>query len=179
MVKFFRKFENIQDFFDFFEVFHRKTFLYSELQSRAYHHKIPRKNPHRTVHVRSRGSTGENSFIPKTVRKCDFTWVKIAQVHSKPNKPTLKAYQNHRTVLNINYVYFHEKNAHAFQRYLRKYKFLSKSLESNSQGIRSKFLYHQNQHRLLNQKPYLDYKKSLQEKNLLLGIQPKYNKGKG
>ena len=107
MVKFFRKFENIQDFFDFFEVFHRKTFLYSELQSRAYHHKIPRKNPHRTVHVL--GRRGKNSFIPKTVRKCDFTWVKIAQVHSKPNKPTLKAYQNHRAVLNSNYVYFHEK----------------------------------------------------------------------
>ena len=51
MVKFFRKFEKIQDFFDFFEVFYRKTFLYSELQSSAYHHKIPRKNRHRTVHT--------------------------------------------------------------------------------------------------------------------------------
>ena len=55
------------------------------------------------------GRRGKNSFIPKTVQKCDFTWVKIAQVHSKSNKPTLKAYQNHRTVLNSNYVYFHEK----------------------------------------------------------------------
>ena len=55
------------------------------------------------------GRRGKNSFIPKTVQKCDFTWVKIAQVHSKSNKPTLKAYQNHRTVLNSNYLYFHEK----------------------------------------------------------------------
>ena len=55
------------------------------------------------------GRRGKNSFIPKTVQKCDFTWVKIAQVHSKSNKPTLKAYQNHRTALNSNYVYFHEK----------------------------------------------------------------------
>ena len=55
------------------------------------------------------GRRGKNSFIPKTVQKCDFMWVKIAQVHSKSNKPTLKAYQNHQTVLNSNYIYFNEK----------------------------------------------------------------------
>ena len=33
----------------------------------------------------------KNDFIPKTVKKRDFTWVKIAWVHSKSNKPTLKS----------------------------------------------------------------------------------------
>ena len=35
--------------------------------------------------------SGENSFIPKTVQKWDFTRVKIAWVNSKSNKPTLKS----------------------------------------------------------------------------------------
>ena len=34
---------------------------------------------------------GENGFIPKTVRKWDFTRVKNAWVDSKSNKPTLKS----------------------------------------------------------------------------------------
>ena len=38
----------------------------------------------------------------------------------------------------------------------------------------SKFLYHKIQYRLLNQKPYSDYKKSHQKKILFLGIQPNY-----
>ena len=46
-------------FFRLFRGFSYKTFLSSELQSRVYHHKIPRKILHRTVIVRSRGLTGE------------------------------------------------------------------------------------------------------------------------
>ena len=46
-------------FFRLFRGFSYKTFLSSELQSRVNHHKIPRKILHRTVIVRSRGSTGE------------------------------------------------------------------------------------------------------------------------
>ena len=37
------------------------------------------------------GELGKGGFIPKTVRKFDFTRVKIAWVNSKSNKPTLKS----------------------------------------------------------------------------------------
>ena len=78
MLKLFRIFLNIHEFFNFFEVFRMKLFLYSELQSRGIHHKIRKKIPHRTVLVRSLGDVGEIGFTSKTVRISDFTWVKIA-----------------------------------------------------------------------------------------------------
>ena len=59
------------------------------------------------------------------------------------------------------------KNAHAYLCNLRNYKFLSKFLESDSQGIWSKFLYPEIQHLSLIEKIYLDYEKSPQEKNKL------------
>ena len=46
------------------------------------------------------------------------------------------------------------KNAHGYKRFLRNSKFLSKFLESDSQGIRSKFLYHGIQRHSLNLKHY-------------------------
>ena len=46
----------------------------------------------------------------------------------------------------------------------------------DSQGISSKFLYHEIQHHLLNQITYLKYEKYPQEKILLLGIQPTYKR---
>ena len=99
----------IHDFLDFLGVFRIKLFC-----TVSYSHVLtiirsPVKFPIGLYMSGHGGRRGKNSFIPKTVQKFDFTGVKIAQVHSKSSIPTLKAYQNHRTVLNSNYVYFHEK----------------------------------------------------------------------
>ena len=37
------------------------------------------------------GRLGKNGFIAKTDQKCDFTWMKIAEVHLKSNKVALKS----------------------------------------------------------------------------------------
>ena len=109
MLKFFRIFMNIHDFFDFFMVFRSKVFC-----TASYSHVVD------TIRFATkfcvgwamsgcRARQGKNGFIPKTDQKCDFTGVKIAQVYSKSNKPTQKVSQNHGKVINSNRVHFHEK----------------------------------------------------------------------
>ena len=96
-------------FFNFFEVFRVKLFCAARCSHVVCTIRFAIKF-HIGQYISGRWARlGKNGFIRKTVQKQDFTWVQIAQVHSKSNKPTLKAYQNHRTVLNSNYVYFHEK----------------------------------------------------------------------
>ena len=73
---------------------------------------------------------------------------------SKSNKPTLKSIPKSPEAQ------FHEKtptHTYAYYKcYLRNYNFSSNFPESDSQGFRSKFLYHEIQHHSLNQKPCLD-----------------------
>ena len=56
---FFRIFLIFRVYFGLFRDFSYKTFLYSEKQSRVYHHKMPRKIPRWTLYVWSQGSTGK------------------------------------------------------------------------------------------------------------------------
>ena len=130
MLKFLRKFSKNPDFSTFWSFWYIK----------CYH----------TVHCK-------NGFIPKTDQNCDFTWLKMAQVKSKSNKPNLKSIPKSPEAQ------FHEKtptHTYAYYKcYLRNYNFLSNFPESDSQGFRSKFLYHEIQHHSLNQKPCLDQKK--------------------
>ena len=70
------------------------------------------------------------------------------------------------TVIKSNYSFNHEIA-------LRNNKFSSEFLESDSQGFRSKFLYHENQRHSLNQKHFFDYKKFSHEIELFLRSNPK------
>ena len=88
---FFRFFLNFLEFFRLFRGFLYKTFLYSELQSRAIHRWILLEILRRKNFVKLLCDVVQNCYIPKTVQNGGFTRVEIAWVHSKSNKPTLKS----------------------------------------------------------------------------------------
>ena len=78
MLKFFRSFLNIHDFFDFFEVFRIKFFCtvsYSHVLTMI---RFPVKFYIGLELSGHGGRRGKNNFISKTVQKCAFTRVKIA-----------------------------------------------------------------------------------------------------
>ena len=85
--------------------------------------------------------------------------LKLRRFTQNQINPHQKTSQNHRKLITSHKGNFHQKPpthirpTYAIQNSIKIY---TKFLESDSQGIRSKFLYHQIQHHSLNQKPYLD-----------------------
>ena len=160
LLKLFRIFSNIHDFSDFFEVFRIELFTPAEPS-----HVLCIKRFAIKFHVGLSicghwASLSKNSFIPKTAQKWGFTRVKIAWVHSKSNKPTPKSISESPDSSKLRLGKRLWETTHAYECYLRNYKFLSQFLKPDFQGICSKFLYHQIQHLLLSQKTYFDTKKS-------------------